>query len=34
MKAFKHLTFKSNDADLILELNINFVYWVKVLKNK
>ena len=28
MKAFKH-----NDADLILELNIDFVYWVKVLKN-
>ena len=26
--------FKPNDADLILELNINFVYWVKVLKNK
>lgn len=26
--------FKRNDADLILELNINFVYWVKVLKNK
>lgn len=25
--------FKRNDADLILELNINFVYWVKVLKN-
>lgn len=26
--------FKRNDADLILELNIDFVYWVKVLKNK
>ena len=26
--------FKRNDADLILELNINFVYWVKVLKSK
>lgn len=25
--------FKRNDADLILELNIDFVYWVKVLKN-
>lgn len=26
--------FKRYDADLILELNIDFVYWVKVLKNK
>ena len=26
--------FKRNDADLILELKIDFVYWVKVLKNK
>lgn len=26
--------FKRKDADLILELNIDFVYWVKVLKNK
>ena len=25
--------FKRNDADLILELNIDFVYWAKVLKN-